>query len=48
MSRQNELQQIMVDKTIDFYKKDKRGYLDLAMRFGKINNFLTFNFCICQ
>lgn len=35
MSKQDELQQLMVDKTIDFYKKDKRGYLDLAMRFGK-------------
>lgn len=48
MTKQDELQKQMVEKSIEFYKTNNRGYLDLAMRFGKINNFLTFNFCICQ
>lgn len=35
MSLQNKLQNKFVDKGIDFFKKDKQGYFDLAMRFGK-------------
>jgi superfamily II DNA or RNA helicase len=35
MTKQDELQKQMVDKTIKFYKTNDEGYLDLAMRFGK-------------
>ena len=35
MTKQDELQKQMVDKTIKFYKTNDKGYLDLAMRFGK-------------
>jgi len=35
MTKQNELQKHMVEKTVEFYKTNKKGYLNLAMRFGK-------------
>ena len=35
MTKQDELQKQMVKITIEFYKTKNRGYLDLAMRFGK-------------
>jgi len=35
MTKQNELQQKFIDKTVKFFKAGKAGYLDLAMRFGK-------------
>ena len=35
MTKQDELQKEMVKKSIEFYKTKNRGYLDLAMRFGK-------------
>jgi len=35
MTKQDELQQKFVAKTIKFFKTNKAGYLDLAMRFGK-------------
>jgi superfamily II DNA or RNA helicase len=35
MTKQNELQQQFIDRTIKFFKTNKAGYLDLAMRFGK-------------
>jgi len=35
MTKQDELQKQMVKTTIEFYKTKNRGYLDLAMRFGK-------------
>ena len=35
MTKQDELQKQMVQKTIKFYKTNDEGYLDLAMRFGK-------------
>jgi superfamily II DNA or RNA helicase len=35
MTKQDELQKQMVQKTIEFYKTNEEGYLDLAMRFGK-------------
>lgn len=35
MTKQDELQKEMVKRSIEFYKTKKRGYLDLAMRFGK-------------
>lgn len=34
-SKQNELQKEFVEKSLDFYKTDNAGYLNLAMRFGK-------------
>jgi hypothetical protein len=36
MTKQDELQKEMVKKSIEFYKTKNRGYLDLAMRFGKL------------
>lgn len=35
MNLQNKLQDEFVNKGIDFFKKNKQGYFDLAMRFGK-------------
>jgi superfamily II DNA or RNA helicase len=35
MTKQDELQQKFIDRTIKFFKTNKAGYLDLAMRFGK-------------
>jgi superfamily II DNA or RNA helicase len=35
MTKQDELQKQMVKKSIEFYKTNNKGYLDLAMRFGK-------------
>lgn len=35
MSVQNELQKQFIDKGVEFYKTNKVGYFDLAMRFGK-------------
>lgn len=35
MTKQDELQQQFIDRTIKFFKSNKSGYLDLAMRFGK-------------
>lgn len=35
MTKQDELQERFINKTINFFKKNKQGYLDLAMRFGK-------------
>jgi len=35
MTKQDELQKDFVAKTIKFFKTNKAGYLDLAMRFGK-------------
>lgn len=35
MTKQDELQKQMVKHSIEFYKTKNRGYLDLAMRFGK-------------
>lgn len=35
MTKQDELQQEFIDRTIKFFKSNKSGYLDLAMRFGK-------------
>lgn len=35
MTKQDELQQKFIEKTIKFFKSNKAGYLDLAMRFGK-------------
>jgi len=35
MTKQNELQQQFINKTVKFFKADKAGYLNLAMRFGK-------------
>ena len=35
MTKQDELQQQFIDKTVKFFKTNKAGYLDLAMRFGK-------------
>jgi len=32
---QNELQKISVDIGVDFFKSERRGYYDLAMRYGK-------------
>lgn len=33
--KQREIQNKYIDKTVEFYKKNNSGYLDLAMRFGK-------------
>ena len=35
MTKQDELQQQFIDKTVKYFKSNKAGYLDLAMRFGK-------------
>ena len=35
VSKQDKLQEEIIDKTIDFYKTNNLGYLDLAMRSGK-------------
>ena len=35
MTKQNELQEQFITKTVEFFKKHKVGYLNLAMRFGK-------------
>ena len=35
MTKQDQLQQEFIDKTVEFFKTKNRGYLDLAMRFGK-------------
>jgi superfamily II DNA or RNA helicase len=35
MTKQDELQQQFIDRTVKFFKTGKAGYLDLAMRFGK-------------
>jgi hypothetical protein len=35
MTKQNELQEDFIQKGLDFYKTNKVGYFDLAMRFGK-------------
>jgi predicted helicase len=32
---QSEIQQKYIDLTIEFFKENNSGYLDLAMRFGK-------------
>lgn len=35
MSKQNEIQEKFIEKGLKFLKKNKKGYFDLAMRFGK-------------
>ncbi|NDB81439.1 MAG: hypothetical protein EB127_01630 [Alphaproteobacteria bacterium] len=35
MTKQDELQQQFIDKTVKYFRTNKAGYLDLAMRFGK-------------
>lgn len=35
MTKQDELQEKFINKTVNFFKTKKQGYLDLAMRFGK-------------
>jgi superfamily II DNA or RNA helicase len=35
MTKQDELQEQFIDRTLKFFQKNKAGYLDLAMRFGK-------------
>ena len=35
MTKQDELQEQFINKTLKFFKTNKAGYLDLAMRFGK-------------
>jgi predicted helicase len=32
---QNELQEDVINKTLEFYSKNKKGHLNLAMRSGK-------------
>jgi len=39
MTKQDELQKQMVKTTIEFFKTRNKGYLDLAMRFGKLTIF---------
>ncbi len=33
--KQSEIQEQYIKTTVDFFKKNNNGYLDLAMRFGK-------------
>jgi len=35
MTKQDELQQQFIDRTVKYFRTNKAGYLDLAMRFGK-------------
>jgi superfamily II DNA or RNA helicase len=35
MTKQNELQEEAIEKTIAFFSSNNKGYLDLSMRFGK-------------
>ena len=35
MTNQDKLQEEVISKTLDFYKSNNKGYLDLAMRTGK-------------
>jgi superfamily II DNA or RNA helicase len=48
MTKQNELQKEVVDKAIEFYKTDKKGYLDLAMRFGKTKTTIDILNILCK
>lgn len=34
--KQTEIQEIYINKAVEFFKKNRRGYLDLAPRFGKV------------
>jgi hypothetical protein len=40
MSLQNELQKQFVQKGVEFFKTNKQGYYNLAMRFGKCKTTL--------
>lgn len=42
MTKQDELQEKVILKMIDFYKDNTAGYLDLAMRFGKTRTVIEY------
>lgn len=48
MTKQDELQKSVVDRAIDFYKTNKVGYLDLAMRFGKCKSTIEILNKLCK
>lgn len=48
MTKQDELQKEMVKKSIEFYKAKNRGYLDLAMRFGKTKTVIGILNKLCK
>jgi superfamily II DNA or RNA helicase len=48
MTKQDELQKEMVKHSIEFYKTKNRGYLDLAMRFGKTKTVIGILNKLCK
>ncbi len=48
MTKQDELQKQMVSKALEFYNTNNRGYLDLAMRFGKCKTTIMILKKLCK
>ena len=49
MDKRSQLQEDFADKAVKYLKKEKRGYLDVAMRFGKVRTSLhTINKLKCK